>query len=242
MSSVVPVVASGATGKAETIAGLALPFGESADIGGAFLEVFDPGAFAAQARDWRAASVQLRFAHVAPVLLATTKAGTLSITSDRSGLRFSASLPAGMPYVSELVRRQDLAQASVGFVSVRDEWFLREGESVRRILEARLVEISIVAAEAAAYTSTWVAARSHARARVRALEGLLAEVRAGRRLSSASIDAIQSAIDGLSALLASEPDSGMPEAGEPEGGELEPEEIARRLLDVRRRRYPLGRP
>jgi HK97 family phage prohead protease len=202
-ASVAQAAGSESSPKSESVAMFALPYNSPTLIGGAFYERFVRGAFRQQSQDWRASGVQLRFQHVQEFLLTNTLSGTLTIRDERDGLYAAAMLPQTLGYVSELVKRGDVAEVSIGFKAIRDEWTTVGGIPTRTVLEARLVEISLCAAGSAAYSSTWVASRSALQERLRGLRSRMDEHRAGRKLSASSMQAIQMAIDRLGDLLAS---------------------------------------
>lgn len=88
----------------------------SHDLGG-WRERIAPGAFAAAMRSSKHPILAL-YDHTVGHLLASTRAGTLTLSEDKIGLRFTIALPdttLGRD-VMALVRRGDLAGASIGFV------------------------------------------------------------------------------------------------------------------------------
>jgi len=87
-------------------------------------------------------------------------AGTLELADDQRGVKVTISPPdtqVGRD-VTELVRRGDLGEMSVGFRVITDEWSMVEGVETRRILKADLFDVSIVSF--AAYPDTTIGLRS----------------------------------------------------------------------------------
>lgn len=86
--------------------------------------------------------------------LASTKNGTLALTSNSVGLLSDAEIDAASPYSMEVyrrVQRRSLTQMSFAFLVVRERWEDRDGNEesfitapVRRILEVKLFDTSVV--------------------------------------------------------------------------------------------------
>lgn len=78
--------------------------------------------------------------------IARTKSGTMTLTSDRVGLRVDVpSIDLTSPLVQSLrsaLERGDLDEMSFAFRVLRQEW--NEDYSERRILEVRLFDVSVV--------------------------------------------------------------------------------------------------
>lgn len=77
--------------------------------------------------------------------LARTKSGTLSLSADGIGLLAEAPLNPSDPDVQRIVpkmARGDLAEMSIAFRAVKQHW--NDDETHRRILEAKLYDVSIV--------------------------------------------------------------------------------------------------
>jgi uncharacterized protein len=127
------------------VKGVAMPYGSSALISGAFEERFHPAAFAEQDADGFP-DVELRFQHEDPILLASTRSGTLRISNGPNGLAYEADLPRSA-YLEDIVTRGDLNGASVGFTSLDDVWEKNagtDGRPLRTVRAAYLHEISLV--------------------------------------------------------------------------------------------------
>ena len=130
---------------------------EIQDWSGTYVERIAPGAF----RDTLNAGedVLMYFNHQTDMPLARTKSGTLSLRSDKSGLRFSASLPETTlgNDVRTLLQRGDLTgEMSFGFIVEEDSW--NRDRTERLVKRAKLLEISIVTN--AAYPTTSSSLRS----------------------------------------------------------------------------------
>lgn len=140
-----------------TVAGIAVPYRSlSHDLGG-FVEEMDPRAFAEQERAGFP-DVELRYAHQAPILLASTRSGSMRIRSTPRGLTYEAQLPASTGYLHELITRGDLRGASIGFEVDENTWSMRDGRAHRLVTKAHLIEISLVGRPA--YPDTSAALRS----------------------------------------------------------------------------------
>lgn len=125
--------------------------------GATFRETISPNAFADTLKS--GADVKLYYNHDSGMPLARTSAKTLSISSDETGLRFSAELPDTTlgNDVRVLLGRGDLTgEMSFGFRVVSDTW--NSDRTERTINSAQLLEISIV--QDAAYPNTYSALRS----------------------------------------------------------------------------------
>jgi len=135
----------------------------SSDLGG-FREILAPGAFDKVLSKRSKSDVILAYNHNPDHLLARTSSGTLKLTSDEKGLRFSADPPETQlaKDIGELIRRGDLTGASFAFtVAPKNEaWSTDErGNSVRTIREvSELFDVSIVTTPA--YPATSIAMRS----------------------------------------------------------------------------------
>ncbi len=100
------------------------------------------------------------WSHDTTQVLGNTKAGTLRVNSDTTGLNFELDLPdtrAGND-AWESIRRGDVDGVSFGMRVTKDKWSQVDQVYKRTILDAELYEISPVAF--AAYPSNEVACRS----------------------------------------------------------------------------------
>lgn len=143
-------------GKA-TLNGYAVKYGSlSEDMG--FRERIAPGAFSANLRS--DPDVRALVEHSPEKIIGRTRAKTLSLIEDDSGVKVSIDPPdtqVGKDVV-ESVRRGDLSGMSFGFRAINDSWETVDGESVRTIHEGELFDVSVVAFPA--YSDTSVALRS----------------------------------------------------------------------------------
>ncbi|WP_221795290.1 HK97 family phage prohead protease [Aquisediminimonas sediminicola] len=155
------------------IEGYAATFGSEADLG-SFKETIAPGAF----RDALAGDVLAMLDHDPGKVLGRTRSGTLRLSEDSKGLKFSLDLPdtqAGRDILA-LAERDDLGGMSFGFMISKggESW----NGNIRTLSKIALREISIVQAWPA-YPDTEIALRAlmtgaEANRRKRAL--ILAEV------------------------------------------------------------------
>ena len=158
----------------------------SNDLGG-FRERISPGAFTRTIAE--GADVRALVDHNSSMIVGRTKAGTLTLTEDDTGLRVRIKPPdttVGRDLVAS-IRRGDISQMSFSFVvaPAGDEWRLDDrGRTIRTLTDADLFDVSPVTFPA--YSDTTVAVGrmrsierddSVARAKVR-----LMELSAGRPL------------------------------------------------------------
>jgi uncharacterized protein len=151
------------------VEGYAAVFGQEADIGGMFREVFQRGAFKdAIGRD----DVVFLINHDG-LPLARTRSGTLTLTEDDHGLRMSTTLDPEDPDVKAIagkMKRGDLDKMSFAFQAARDgqDWDYSQDPPLRTIRKASLFDVSIVTTPA--YDGTEIALRSMEAARPEACE------------------------------------------------------------------------
>jgi len=129
----------------------------SEDLGG-FREQIDPGAF----NDTLDADVRALKNHDPNMILGRTKAGTLTLSVDELGLRYDIQLPK-TTFAADLiesVRRGDISQSSFAFRALDDKWNKHDGQDVRTIVRAELIDVSPVTYPAYNTTDTSVARRS----------------------------------------------------------------------------------
>jgi HK97 family phage prohead protease len=146
-----------AEGNGVKVSGYAAVFDERADIGGYFTESFARGAFAAAvSRD----DVVFLINHDG-LPLGRTRSGTLTLREDDRGLYMEADLDPEDPDVKSIIgkmKRGDLDKMSIAFMAVRQEWDETVDPPHRRVLEARLYDVSIV--NVPAYSGTEIGLRS----------------------------------------------------------------------------------
>ena len=115
---------------------------QSEDLGG-FIETIEAGAFAGSIAE---SDVRALFNHDRGRVLGRTKAGTLELAEDQTGLRVRIR-PPGATWARDLLasmRRGDVDQMSFGFETIRDRWETIAGQLYRRLLEVRLIDVSVV--------------------------------------------------------------------------------------------------
>ncbi|MEU1478891.1 HK97 family phage prohead protease [Streptomyces sp. NPDC005760] len=135
-----------------------------------FYEEIAPGAFTKTLSEGDA---RMLIDHDSYYVVSRVSAGTLDLAEDTRGLAVDSALDVALSYVNDLkanVRNKNITGMSFGFYVIKDDWTLEQVETsdgqsvdveVRRILEARLIEVSAVtfpayedtAAELASVTS-----------------------------------------------------------------------------------------
>ena len=130
-------------GKRNVIEGHAAVYGElSEDLGG-FREMIKPGAF----DDVLGNDVRAFFNHDPNFLLARTSSGTLKLSTDKKGLKYSFDVPdttAGRDLLVSM-KRGDITQSSFAFRVEKDSWDEKDGTDIRTIEKvARLFDVSPV--------------------------------------------------------------------------------------------------
>lgn len=144
-------------GKPRIIAGYAAVFNSpSADLGG-FIEIIHDGAFSKTLQESK--DIKALWNHNPDIVLGSTKAGTLILSEDNTGLRYEI-IPSEsyMNYV-ETIERGDVTGSSFGFYVVKDELELVGEQIIRHIYEVQLIEISPTAFPAYPATSSSVSKR-----------------------------------------------------------------------------------
>lgn len=155
---------------APRIVGYAAVFSTPTDLG-PFSEEIAPGAFAESIS--RGDDVRALFNHDPSAILGRTRAGTLSLGEDPTGLVARITPPdtqLGRDVVA-LIERGDISQMSFGFYVEDEESEKRNGKPHFTITRARLFDVSPVTFPA--YESTSVSLERHARdltARIARLE------------------------------------------------------------------------
>lgn len=142
----------------ERFTGYAAVFNSRAAIGNplswGFYEEIAPGAFTKTLSEGDA---RMLIDHDSYYVVSRASAGTLALGQDGFGLRTESALDPELSYVRDLkanVRNGNITGMSFGFRVMKDEWNLEEIEveglddkaevEVRRILEAKLIEVSAV--------------------------------------------------------------------------------------------------
>ncbi len=125
------------------IGGYAAVFGVKSEPLGGFVEQVDRRAFNKTAGDgWPA--VICRYNHSDDYLLGTIDAGTLQLSIDNTGLDYRVDLPECRSDVLEMVTRGDVSKSSFAFRAYDDSWEFDDGQPLRTILAARLVDVAPV--------------------------------------------------------------------------------------------------
>lgn len=153
------------TGYAAVYNRYSLPLREG---GSQFREIILPGAFDKILNRQRGKTdVVALLNHNSDLILGRTSSGTLELTSDDKGLRYTVTPPdtqVGRDTL-ELVRRRDLKGSSFAFAlepGKGDRWTSDEQGSVREVREvSSLVDVSVVLTPAYPASSVTVAMRSY---------------------------------------------------------------------------------
>jgi hypothetical protein len=130
----------------------------SEDLGG-FQEVIRPGAFTRTLAE--GADVRCLFNHDESLIIGRTKAGSLRLKEDRTGLYFECDVPKSRMDVYEAVQRGDVDQCSFGFCCVEENFMPNpagQPATLRELLDVDIFDVSVVTFPA--YANTNVSARS----------------------------------------------------------------------------------
>lgn len=142
--------ANGADGK--KLAGYAALFNVLSDIGQGYLEYVRPFAFGITSTS----DVRALVGHSDLLCIGRQSAGTLAVAEDKTGLKFTVSLPSTYfaDALYESVKRKDITGCSYGFICTDDRWMdardcplatpeqVAQGWVVREIIAAEVFEIS----------------------------------------------------------------------------------------------------
>ena len=137
------------------ISGYAAVFDELSENLGGFYERIQRGAFA---NTLNTADVRALWNHDSNYPLGRSRAGTLVLSEDETGLAFEID-PPETSYAKDLLvsmRRGDVDQMSFGFITVRDKWEQIGGQVIRTLLEVELFDVSPVTYPAYPTTSATV--------------------------------------------------------------------------------------
>jgi HK97 family phage prohead protease len=159
-----PMEARAGENDARTLTGYAALYGSETRIAGMFREVIEPGAFRSALA--RQDDVRALFNHDPNHVLGRTKSGTLALSEDERGLKYTVTLPdtqAGRDLWTS-VQRGDVSQSSFAFSVDTDEWREQKSDDMplRVIKDVHLFDVSPVTYPA--YNETSVSARSQAAA------------------------------------------------------------------------------
>jgi HK97 family phage prohead protease len=101
--------------------------------------------------------------HDTSKVIGRTRAGTLSLRKDNTGLRIEIEPDLEISYAKDIVRavaRGDVSGMSFGFRVLEDEWHKEDGKPVRDVIDMDISEFSVVTFPAYQDTSVEVAKRS----------------------------------------------------------------------------------
>lgn len=145
-------------GKPTKIVGYAAVFNSLSEELYGFREMVMPGAFDRALKEKH--DVRALVNHDENQILGRTKAGTLTLSVDKRGLKAEiepADTQAARDAVTS-VKRGDLDGMSFAFRTLTDAWRTQDGEQIRELLDLELVDVSVVAFPA--YPATTVSARA----------------------------------------------------------------------------------
>lgn len=159
-------------GEAGTVVGYASVFNTQTSIAGMFREQVAPGAFARSIAE--GADVRALIDHDSSLIIGRSKAGTLRLAEDDTGLRVEIDLPDTQ--VARDLRvsmaRGDISQMSFGFYVRGEHWDQAAPPPLRTITDVDLFDVSVVTfpqyPEAEAALRSLAAAKDHAAARIAA--------------------------------------------------------------------------
>lgn len=175
--------ASGGVGAGAKIIGYTAVFGKRSQKLGDFYEVVQPGAFAESIEQ---DDIRALWQHDSSVVLGRTKSGTLRLSEDSRGVHVAIDPPSWATPQVETIKRGDVDQMSFGFRTIEDRWSVEDGQTVRTLVKAQLLDVS--PATFASYPQTEVAVRSLRRWQERrAGTPALARLRAKQRRVEASL-------------------------------------------------------
>lgn len=181
------------------------------------------------------------------VPIARTKSRTLTLTEitdpaddpqgrNQTGLWCEASLDPANPTVQEVMsamKRGDLSEMSFAFMATRQEW--NEDYTDRRVLEVKLLDVSIVTYPANPATSATLSDERSDERMVAKREQVLALLRSGNRLDEEQQAFVRAALEERDALIAvnitvTETETEI-EHEEPDGDEVDEELSSDRSVD-----------
>lgn len=144
--------------QARTIGGYAAKFNTFSQNLGGFTERIAPTFFNKSRGDgWP--GVLARYNHDDNMLLGTTGANTLRLSTDEVGLVYDVDMPIARADVLELVQRGDVGKSSFAFTVFEDDWTANEsGFPVRTLISGRLYDVAPV--NTPAYDDTSVGVRA----------------------------------------------------------------------------------
>jgi HK97 family phage prohead protease len=129
--------------KSPKIMGYAAKFDSFSENLGGFREIIRRGSFSKAVKD---DDVRALMNHDANYVLGRNKSGTLKLEEDDTGLRIEVDPPntTWAKDLMESMKRGDITQMSFGFYTNKDNWYEKDGETVRELLDVSLFDVSIV--------------------------------------------------------------------------------------------------
>jgi len=121
----------------KTVTGYAAVFNSMSEEMWGFRERIDPKAF----DNADMSDVRALFNHDPNMLLARSSSGTLALSVDEKGLRYSFKLPdttAGRD-LREMLKRGDVSQSSFGFTIAEDAWEERKNDAGEVVETTRII-------------------------------------------------------------------------------------------------------
>lgn len=192
-----------------TISGYGAVFNKSYQVFD-FQERIAPGAFDKTLRE--NPDIRGMFNHDPNYLLGRTASGTMDVTTDKRGMRYTIRADATDPNsvsVAKKVARGDVDGSSMMFFVHQEEWKTdKDGKPTERtIKEVQLVETGPVVLPASPTTTAKVKrAMEQTGLDIEALEGIFIKFRAGFSPEGEHAELVKRSIATLTQLLASEPE------------------------------------
>lgn len=188
-----------------------IPYNDLSEYMG-FYERIAPGAFNKTLSD--GADVRALVEHSDQRLLARTKNGSLHLESLEDGLHFSFDAPDTQEGndILTMTRSGLVNGCSFGFIVMEDSYEYVDNKEVRTILQARLLEVSIVLSEPA-YSNTLVYTRSLSSA----FEGKETLTEEEQKAAQAEIEKLQSMLPKVEEPKQEEPKEEEKKEEEPKG-------------------------
>ncbi len=134
---------SSQSGPSRQIGGYAVVFDVKSEPLGGFIEQIDRRCFnKTQGDGWP--GVIARYNHSDDFLLGTVEGGTLQLSVDKTGLEYLVDLPQCRSDVLEMVGRGDVSKSSFAMRCYDDSWGFTDGQPLRTVLQARLIDVAPV--------------------------------------------------------------------------------------------------
>jgi HK97 family phage prohead protease len=128
------------------VSGYAMKWNTLSHDRGGYRDVFRPGAFGDSLYSTDSVDVKAYYDHETNKYLARTGNGTLRLSTDEKGLKFSFDLPDTQlgRDVKTLIQRGDIPGMSFGYFPDKYRWKDEAQGPIREHLSGRLVEVSVV--------------------------------------------------------------------------------------------------